>query len=454
MAIAVAIAIAKDLLLIVVPCHRLVGSNGSFVDYSGGITSKRLLLELKGFLNNLSYFSIKKKVMKRFFFRLCFILVALFCILYISPYNYLLRGISNIYLKGHTTAFLTDYESFPNDSVYAAAQPQAWPLHSQFNQFVTSKTLEDYHKDRKTVAYLVIKSDSILYEKYYDAFGVNSKSNSFSVVKSLISALMGIAIQEGAIKSLDQKVVDFIPELKGPYAKEVTVGDLSSMASGQKWSEEYYNPFSVTSASYFVKDLDALILDQPIIEKPGKAFHYQSGTTQLLGMVIKKATGKNLSAYLTEKLWQPMGAEQTALWQWDSTKNRMEKAFCCLATNARDFARFGKLYKDYGKWNGKQLLDSTFVALSVKPRFEESPEYGYGWWLDVFEKKKVFMMRGHLGQYVLVVPEEDLIVVRLGHLKDKEKESDGKTSGREPFTNDIYVYLKSGLEMIKNVSKN
>ncbi|MGB2164513.1 MAG: serine hydrolase domain-containing protein, partial [Flavobacteriaceae bacterium] len=198
-------------------------------------------------------------------------------------------------------------------------------------------------------------------------------------------------------------------------------------------------------------DLDALILEQPISEKPGEAFRYKSGTTQLLGMVIKKATGQTLSAYLTEKLWQPMGANQTALWQLDSEEKGMEKAFCCLATNARDFARFGKLYKNHGLWNGIQLLDSTFVALSVQPRFEESPEYGYGWWLDVFQGKKVFMMRGHLGQYLLVVPEEDLIVVRLGHLKDREKESKGKSSGGEPFTKDIYVYLEGGLEMIEKL---
>jgi CubicO group peptidase (beta-lactamase class C family) len=304
------------------------------------------------------------------------------------------------------------------------------------------------------VAYLVIKNDSILYEKYYDGFGIASKSNSFSVVKSVVSALMGIAIQDGEIKSLDQKVVDFIPDLKGPYADQLRVGDLSSMASGQKWKEEYYNPFSVTSASYFVNDLDDLILNQPIDQKPGEAFRYKSGTTQLLGMVIKKATGKTLSAYLTEKLWQPMGAEHTALWQLDSNENEMEKAFCCLATNARDFARFGKLYKNHGRWNGTQLLDSSFVALSVKPRFEESPEYGYGWWLDVFQDKKVFMMRGHLGQYILVLPEEDLIVVRLGHLKDQEKESKGKSSTGEAFTKDIYVYLEEGLKMIKNVSNN
>ena len=390
--------------------------------------------------------------MKKILLGLVFFLAIAFSLIYVSKYNYLLRGISTVYLTGHTTAYLTDYKKFYNDSILKSAQPQPWPLHDFYNQFLTNNALEDYHKDRKTVAYLVIKSDSILYEKYYDGFGRDSKSNSFSVVKSVVSTLMGIAIQDGDIKSLDQKVVDFIPDLKGPYADQVTVGDLSSMASGQKWSEEYYNPFSVTSASYFVKDLDALIIDQPITEKPGEKFRYKSGTTQLLGMVIKKATGKTLSDYLTEKLWQPLGAEKTALWQLDSEEKGMEKAFCCLATNARDFARIGKLYKNHGRWNGTQLLDSSFVELSVKPRFEESPQYGYGWWLDDFRGKKVFMMRGHLGQYILVVPEEDLIVVRLGHLKDEVNKN--KSSLGDPFTKDIYVYLEGGLEMIKNISKN
>ena len=390
--------------------------------------------------------------MKKILLGLVFFLAIAFSLIYVSKYNYLLRGISTVYLTGHTTAYLTDYKKFYNDSILKSAQPQPWPLHDFYNQFLTNNALEDYHKDRKTVAYLVIKSDSILYEKYYDGYGRDSKSNSFSVVKSVVSALMGIAIQDGDIKSLDQKVVDFIPDLKGPYADQVTVGDLSSMASGQKWSEEYYNPFSVTSASYFVKDLDALIIDQPITEKPGEKFRYKSGTTQLLGMVIKKATGKTLSDYLTEKLWQPLGAEKTALWQLDSKEKGMEKAFCCLATNARDFARIGKLYKNHGRWNGTQLLDSSFVELSVKPRFEQSPQYGYGWWLDDFRGKKIFMMRGHLGQYILVVPEEDLIVVRLGHLKDEVNKN--KSSLGDPFTKDIYVYLEGGLEMIKNISKN
>lgn len=386
--------------------------------------------------------------------RIGFALLLTVALLYVSKYNYLLKGVTHIYLSGHTTAFLEDYERFSNDTVFAAAPSQPWPLHRQYNQILPNNILEDYHKDQKTVAYLVIKNDSLLYEKYYDGFGADSKSNSFSVVKSMVSAMLGKAIEEGHIQNLDQKVIDFIPELQGPFADQVTVGDLSSMASGQRWSEEYYNPFSVTSAAYFVDDLNALILEQPIDEQPGLSFHYKSGTTQLLGIVIKKATGKTLSAYLSEKFWKPMGAEHSALWQWDSTSAGMEKAYCCLASNAKEFARFGKLYKDHGRWNGNQLLDSTFVALSLTPRFEESPEYGYGWWLDEFQDKKVFMMRGHLGQYIMVVPQENLIVVRLGHLKDKKKATNKESSGSDPYTKDIYVYLEAGLEMIKNVSKN
>ena len=388
--------------------------------------------------------------MNRTLIKVGFAFAIIFSLLYNSKYSYLIKGISTIYMQGHTTAFLEDYKSFSNNPIKTAYTQNTWPNHDLYNSFSLNDDLKKYHLERKTVAYLVFKNDSILFEKYYDGFNKSSKSNSFSMVKSIVSALMGIAIQESYIKSLDQKVIDFIPDLKGPYAHQVSIGDLSSMASGQKWSEEYYNPFSVTSASYFVENLDKLIIEQPITSEPGKAFKYQSGTTQLLAMVIKKATGVTISEYLSEKLWKPMGSK-AALWQLDSHSNGMEKAFCCLASNARDFARFGKLYKNYGKWNGKQILDSSFVALSLKPRFEESPEYGYGWWLDTYRGMKVFMMRGHLGQYVIVIPEINAMVVRLGHLKDTESRDSAKSSRGDPFTKDIYHYLDGGIEMIKNL---
>lgn len=382
--------------------------------------------------------------MKKILYSLGFTLLILVGVLYISDYSYLLRAVSKIYFTGHSTAFLSDYTRFDNHILPASENPQAWPLHKNYNEVNLSEDLEAFHKKTQTVAFVLIKNDSVYLEKYYDNYGSDSKSNSFSVAKSFVSALLGKSIMDGYIQSLDQKVIDFIPEIKGPYADLVTVGDLASMASGQRWDEAYYSPLSVTTAAYFVEDLGKLILTQPIDEVPGIEFIYKSGTTQLLGMVISKATGKNLTDYLYETLWNPMGAEHESFWQVDSAKKGLEKAYCCIASNAKDFARLAKLYKDHGKWNGKVLLDSTFVTKSIQPRFPESPEYGYSWWLKEYKGHKVFMMRGHLGQYVITFPEENLILVRLGHTKGP------KGSKEDPFTPDIYTYMDAALELNPN----
>lgn len=380
-------------------------------------------------------------MMKKTLSTLGFLLLLLIGILYISEYNYLLRAVSKIYLTGHTTAYLSDYEGFDNHLLPASENPTSWPLHKEYNKVTLSEELEAYHKETQTVAFILIKNDSVYFEKYYDGYGPDSKSNSFSIAKGIVSALLGKAIAQGHIQSLDQKVIDFLPELKGPYADQVTVGDLSSMASGQRWGEAYYSPLSVTTAAYFVEDLDQLILEQPIDEMPGKEYIYKSGTTQLLGMVLAQATGKNLTDYLYETLWNPLGAEYDSYWQVDSAKKGREKAYCCIASNAKDFARMAKLYKDYGKWDGEVLLDSTFVTKSLKARFPESPEYGYGWWLKEYKGHNVFMMRGHLGQYVITFPEENLILVRLGHSKGP------KGPKEDPFTPDIYRYMDAALEL-------
>jgi len=285
---------------------------------------------------------------------------------------------------------------------------------------------------------VIIKNDSIWFENYYDGFSKGSKTNSFSMAKSITTSLLGKAIMDGYIKSLDQPISDFYPEYA--YAK-TTVGDLASMASGLDWVEHYTSPFSVTARANYDNDLAETILNQKVVKTPGVAFEYLSGSTQLLGMIIKKATKKSLAKYLSESFWKPLGAEHDALWQLDDAENRLAKAFCCIASNAKDFARFGKLYKDHGKWNGKQLLDSAFVAKSIKPRFPESPQYGYGWWLKQQRGKNFFMMRGHLGQYVIVEPNDNVIIVRLGHRKSPD-------AGVGLYTDDISVYIDEAYKML------
>ena len=178
--------------------------------------------------------------------------------------------------------------------------------------------------------------------------------------------------------------------------------------------------------------------------EPGKKFEYLSGNTELLAFVLEKATGKKLSDYASEKLWKPMGASSNALWSLDH-ENGTEKAYCCINTNARDFARFGKLYLDSGRWNGKQLVNEQYVLNSIVPADLTNKEgnkidhYGYSWWLINYKGHQIFYARGILGQYVISIPDKNLVIVRLGHKRSKEK------MGEHP--KDVYLYIDAALNM-------
>lgn len=361
--------------------------------------------------------------------------------LYVTGHEYILKGIRVVYFTGHTTAFIDDHIYFENDTIPASTHPQPWPFHNAFNQAKPTPRLTATHEALGTIAFLVIKKDSIWHESYAQEYDTTSQTNSFSIAKSVITAMLGKAIMEGHIKSLDQEVSDFYPQFEG---SGLAVGDLASMASGLNWDESYINPFGITARAYYNDNLARAILGLKVIEPPGQSFTYLSGNTQLLGMLIEKASGKRLSRYLHQSFWQPMGFEQPALWQLDDKENKLAKAYCCIASNARDFARFGKLYKNGGNWHGTQLLDSAFIAKSIVPRFEDSPEYGYGFWLSDHLGKQIFVMRGILGQYVITIPEDDLIIVRLGHQRG---ERDGSS-----FTHDFYVYIEEVYEMLAGVN--
>ncbi|MFK7781731.1 serine hydrolase domain-containing protein [Psychroserpens sp.] len=365
----------------------------------------------------------------------------LIVVLYITDTDYLIKAVRTIYMKGHTTAFLEDYKEFDNQTIEASDKPQPWVNHKDYNSVQETDILKKANQDWGTIAYVIIKNDSIWYENYYDGFDENSKSNSFSMAKSYVSGLLGKAIMQGYIESLDQPVCDFLPAFCDEKAAQMTVGDLSSMASGTNWDEAYYSPLSITTRAYFDDDLAKVMNGLKVDDEPGQGFKYSSGDTQMLAMVIEKATGKKLYDYFEESFWKPLGSENSTLWQVDSEDHDLVKAYCCIASNAKDFARFGKLYKDHGKWNGEQILDSAFVAKSITPRFPKSPEYGYGWWMKDVNGKNFKMMRGHLGQYVIVQPEDNIIIVRLGHQKSPD-------AGIGSFTNDISLYIEEAYNML------
>ena len=342
------------------------------------------------------------------------VLVILVAGLYISGYGYLIELGAKVIELGRTSASLEDYVYFDSREIPKSDNPQAWPLHADYNSIPATSKLQKLHQDHRTVAFLVIKNDSIWHEQYFEGFGNDSKTNSFSVVKTIVSASLAKAIEEGDVKSFDQPVKDFLPWLQGAYADVVTVGNLATMSSGLMWKEDYENLLTITPRTYITRDVVEVMKTLPIETPPGERFVYQSGSTQLLSLVLTAATGETISDLVRRYFWNPLGAHADANWRLDASEKGVEKSYCCFNSNARDFARFAALFKNGGVWNGKQLINADYVQKSITPQFENGQDYGYGWWLGAHMGKRFYSMRGHNGQYVIVFPEDDVIVVRLG----------------------------------------
>ncbi|MEK9530772.1 MAG: serine hydrolase, partial [Flavobacteriaceae bacterium] len=282
---------------------------------------------------------------------------------------------------GRATAGLEDYLHFSVREIPKSDTSNPWPTHEQYNKVVPTQKLASLHKAHGTVAFLIIKNDSVWHEQYFDGFNDSSKTNSFSMVKTIVAATLAKAIEEGYVKSFDQKVKDFLPWLKGPYADEVSVGNLATMSSGLDWKEDYDNLFTITPRTYITRNITRVMKTLPIVDEPGKRFQYQSGSTQLLSLALTAATGESISDLVHRYFWNPLGAQANAVWRLDSKKRGVEKSYCCFNSNARDFARFAALFKNNGVWNGEQLIDTDYVKNSIHPQFENGADYGYGWWL-------------------------------------------------------------------------
>jgi CubicO group peptidase (beta-lactamase class C family) len=266
-----------------------------------------------------------------------------------------------------------------------------------------------------TAAFLIIRNDTLLLEHYFKGFDTASIVPSFSAAKSYVSALLGIAIDEGFIRSVDDSITRYIPTLPAdPYAK-ITLRHLLDMRSGLKFNESYINPFGHVAKSYYGMNLKKFTGTLKAKGVPDSSFEYISVNTQLIGWAIENATGKKLSQYLEEKIWKPLGMEYPATWSIDSKKHRTEKAFCCLNARARDYAKFGRLFLNKGNWNGKQIISEAWIAESLD--FDEQRFYSYQWWRRPRREdggQQDFYANGFLGQYIYVNPKKSLIIVRLG----------------------------------------
>jgi CubicO group peptidase (beta-lactamase class C family) len=276
------------------------------------------------------------------------------------------------------------------------------------------KDLNDLISKTQTLSFLIIRNDSIVYEKYYYDTDENTVFPSFSVAKSFVSALIGIAIDEGYIKSVDQPITDFLPELKDKNFHRITIEHLLNMKTGLKFSENYSSPFSDVVKYYYGPNLKRYIKHLKIANEPGKTYDYVSVSSQLLSLIIERATHKNIVDYLQEKIWNPLGMEFDASWSVDSKRHKTVKAFCCINSHSRDFAKFGRLYLNKGNWNGKQVITKDWVTKSLAYSKDSIQNFYYHYQWRVGNKGD-FFAKGAMGQFIYINSAKKTIIVRTGN---------------------------------------
>ncbi|MCZ4407572.1 serine hydrolase [Cryomorphaceae bacterium 1068] len=317
-------------------------------------------------------------------------------------------------------ADIKDYKKFANRPIQAPSDTWTFSYGDSLKPPKTitadgeSMAWRDFLEEYKSVAFLLIRNDTILIEDYLNGYDEESIVTSFSVAKSVVSILYGIAIEEGIISGVDEPVTQYIPELKEAGFDKVTIEHLLQMTSGLKFNESYANPFGEAANYYYGSNLERLVTHAKLENEPGAEFNYVSGDTQILTLILSRALGeKAVSAYFEEKIWKPLGMEFDASWSLDK-KDGLEKGFCCLNMRARDFAKIGRLYLNKGNWNGTQIVPADWVAQSTKVDSSNGSAdyYQYQWWL--FPEKNEFYANGILGQYIFVSPDKNIVAVRLG----------------------------------------
>lgn len=267
----------------------------------------------------------------------------------------------------------------------------------------------------QTVAFIIIRNDTILTERYFDGYNRSTIVPVFSVAKSFVSALAGIALDKGLISSMGDTIGQYIPELRGKGFENLTLADLIDMRSGIQFQESYKSPFSDMAKFYYGKNLNKYMGKLVPRTDPGIEYEYASVNTLLLSTVIERSSDQNIAVFLEENLWQPLGMEFDASWSTDSHKNQKIKSFCCLNTTALDLARFARLYLNHGKPNGDQVVNESWIrqTMTIRNNSIDSQGYPYNMYWRVTHEGSIFA-KGILGQFIFIDPTKNLIFIRLG----------------------------------------
>jgi CubicO group peptidase (beta-lactamase class C family) len=278
-------------------------------------------------------------------------------------------------------------------------------------------TLDEYVEGSKTAALIIIRNDTIIYEKYNKKYQESSIFNTFSVTKVFITTLVGIAIDEGMIKNVDQSITEYIPELLEIEGfSEITIRHLLNHTSGIKFSDSRFNPFSDNARYYYSRNLRKLVLKAELYERPGVETHYSSVNVQLLVLILERATGTTLSSYLQEKIWQRIGMQYEATWSLDNKRKKsIEKGFSCLNCTAIDLEKLGRLYLNNGVWDNKQILSQSFIYEATKRDTTGGSCLNFQYNFRLGPKQYgSYYARGLYGQLIYIYPKKNIIIVRAG----------------------------------------
>ncbi|CAA7196930.1 6-aminohexanoate-dimer hydrolase [Chryseobacterium potabilaquae] len=355
-----------------------------------------------------------------------FLIILIFSIIltYILGYGYLFNGISKTYLRGKMSAHIDDGKFFSNH-IIETKSPKTWKKSSEYNRKELPKNIVDDLNQSHTAAFLVIKNGELIHEQYWNGYHQSSKTNSFSMAKAVTVMLFGKALEEGKISNIDIHFSEYFDEFKTKgLAKNLTLKNLAQMESGLDWNEDYKNPFLPNAKAYYGKSLNKAVFTRNFKEEPGTQFEYQSGSTQLLGFAVKKAINQSLASYLSDKFWIPLGMEHNA--EWSTDESGMEKTYCCIHSNARDFAKLGQLFLDNGKVGDHQILNLDFINQMRTPTQKSEEIYGMGLWINNDNPVKHYYFLGLQGQYIIMVPEHNMVIVRTGSYNDLLKNDRGR----------------------------
>lgn len=338
---------------------------------------------------------------------------------------------------------ITDHTHFDNAPIARAAQPSPLPAAPAALRWPDGLDEAAAMADlaaRGTVALLVARRGQLVHERYFNGYGADRIATSFSMAKSVVSVLLGIAIDDGRIAGVDEPITRFLPELRtnDPRFDRITLRHLLAMRSGIAFDEGYRSPVSEAATFYLGRDLKAEVARLRIEGEPDQAYAYKSGDTQLLAMALERAVGQPLARYAERKLWQPMGAQHDASWSLDSSANGQARAFCCLNARAVDYLRFGQMVLNGGEWNGRRIVSAAWLqrstaAASGLPGATDAAQrnlehgsrpyaafYAWQWRRRPLPDRQppqpgaMVYAQGLHGQILLIDPESQTVVLRLG----------------------------------------